>query len=67
MIRISYFLLRDLFGSNFFHKSLHPSPLSLDFDVILALHDAVQAGVVGPQSTGSELLFLPQNKRFTEI
>ncbi len=29
-------------------------------DVILPLYDAVQAGVVGPQSSGSELLFLPQ-------
>jgi hypothetical protein len=32
----------------------------LQLDVILGLHDAVQAGVRGPQSTGSELLFLPQ-------
>ncbi len=32
----------------------------LQLHVILALHDAVQAGVVGPQSSGSELLFLPQ-------
>ncbi len=30
----------------------------LQLDVILALHDAVQAGVVGPQSSGRELLFL---------
>jgi hypothetical protein len=32
----------------------------LQLDVILGLHDAVQAGVRGPQNTGSELLFLPQ-------
>ncbi len=32
----------------------------LQLDIILALHDAVQAGVVGSQSTGSVLLFLPQ-------
>ncbi len=32
----------------------------LQLDVILVLHDAVQAGVRGPQSTRSELLFLPQ-------